>query len=935
MTLLFLGCATTRISHKDNQFTIVFVVVAFTCLVLFLLVTFFDVVNLCWKPYPHPSSNHQLFHKIFLVVKSYLRVASYLFGIWWLRLYSTTFSSFFLANPERFVQLIRRDYKSAVLCPFPWCEDELQFKLANIFTTLQIVSKTRKRSKLTDNVVNITDVFRAHAECENPRVVLVEGNPAMDKTTYCQKLAHDWSLSRIPEDSWFPKVEMLLLLKCRDMNVGVADIEQAIDDQLLPQDIDRSEKENFFHFIRAKQSRILLVLDGLDELNDDLFQEVIPLIQGKVLSNIYLLLTARLEMGAKVRRQCDSLLQIVGYSKDDAISYIEQYFRNHSDPSLAKKLKDKLTDDDQLKELTTSPMNTALLCLLCEEANGTFPTKQTELYECLVSCAIRRYCAKTGVNLGGENPSDRYRDQLNQLGKMAFEALLENRLYCSREKMKSEDFLQLFFVTRQPSRSKLKPTQCYAFSHKTFQEYFAALYLANEVLTDSKVGEELLLKVSPVENWQVWKFLFPFVAKKDGERAVFLVSCLGASSRHAIPETNNDITSVRLIHDFDKAFHWALVLSERETYNEVVGKVLDTIASCEDYDEVLSDWQRKMVVKLAECICLEKLILDLKNPPFLLTVAEYLRASCALRKLRLIAGSHDLSKLGHLLQSLHKLVHFELRAFNGSSVGTFQSFPKSCPLLTHFDIRVPLSEKDIPIILDDVCTNQALTHLKLLDTGISDQGAISLAEGLQTNVSLTHLTLSDKSVRTVGLKVSAQALHTNRVLTHLDLTDNAISDEVAEALSEALKINTTLTHLNVSAGPFTEGPIGPSGASALATALTKNRTLKCLILAYSYVMDSGAQAFADALQTNSTLTQLNLSWDGFGDLGTEAIFKALQSNHVISHLSLRGHTIGDSGAEALAAALQSPATQLSHLQLAGCRSPCRGSLSDAFDARIT
>ena len=829
-------------------------------------------------------------------------------------------SSFFLANPKIFVQLIRRDYKSAVLCPFPWCEDKLQFKLANIFTRLQIVSKTMERSKLTDEVVNMTDVFRPHAECENPRVVLVEGNPAMGKSTFCQKLAHDWSLSRIPGDSSFPKAEILLLLKCRDMNVGIANIQEAIDDQLLPEDVDTNEKENFFHFIRSNQSRILLVLDGLDELNhEDLFHGLLPLIKGKVLPNINLLLTARPEMGARVRRYCDSLLQIVGYTEDDVNSYIEQYFRNHSDPSLAKKLKGKLAEDDQLKELTTSPMNTALLCLLCEETNGIFPSKQTELYECLVSCAIRRYCAKRAVDLGGKNPSEMYRDQLNQLGQMAFEALLKNRLYFSEEEMKSKNFLQLCFVTREPSRSKLKPTQCYAFSHKTFQEYFAALYLANEVLKDSKEGEELPLKVSPLVNWQVWKFLFPLVAKKDGERAVFLVSLLGASSRHAIPETNNDITSVRRTHDFDKAFHWALMLSERETlYNDVVRKVLDTIVSCEDYDDELSDWQRKMLVKLAECIRLEKLIQDLKNPRFLLAVAEYLRASCTVRKVRFITESHDLSKLGHLLHSLHKLVHFELNAFSGSSVGTFQSSCKLCPLLTHFDIWLRLSVDDIPVILD-VCTNQALTHLKLCDTGILDQGGISLAEGLQTNVSLTHLTLCDRSIRTVGLKGLAQALHTNHVLTHLDLTDSAISDEVAEALSEALKINTTLTHLNVSAGPFAKGAIGPSGASALATVLANNRTLKCLILACNYIMDSGALAFADALQTNSTLTQLNLSWDGFGDSGTEAIFKALQSNQVITHLSLRGHTIGDSGAEALAAALQSPATQLSYLQLAGCK----------------
>ena len=108
-----------------------------------------------------------------------------------------------------------------------------------------------------------------------------------------------------------------------------------------------------------------------------------------------------------------------------------------------------------------------------------------ELYECLVSCAIRRYFAKRGVDLGEDDPSERCRDQLNQLGKVALEALSENRLYFSKEEMKSEDFLQLFFVMHEPSRSKMKPTPCYAFTHKTFQEYFAALYLANQVLADS------------------------------------------------------------------------------------------------------------------------------------------------------------------------------------------------------------------------------------------------------------------------------------------------------------------------------------------------------------------------------------------------------------------------------------------------------------------
>ncbi|XP_067056263.1 NLR family CARD domain-containing protein 3-like isoform X2 [Acropora muricata] len=802
-----------------------------------------------------------------------------------------------VVNPERIVQLTRRDYKSAVLCPFPWCEDELQFKLDRIFTRLQIVSKTTERSRLTDDVVNMTDIFRPHADCKNPRVVLIEGNPAMGKTTFCQKLAHDWSLCQIPADSSFPEVEILLLLKCRDMNVEIANIEQAIDDQLLPNDVDRSEKENFFQFVRANQSRIVLVLDGLDELkNKDL---VLPLIQGKVLSNIYLLLTARPEMGAKVRRYCDSLLQIVGYTGDDVNNYIDQYFCNHSDPSLAKKLKDKLAGDDQLKKLTSSPMNTALLCLLCEETNGTFPIKQTELYECLVSCAIRRYFAKRGIDLGEDNLSERYRDQLNHLGKMAFEALLKNRLYFSKEEMRSENVLQLCFVTREPSRSKIKPTECYAFAHKTFQEYFAALYLANQVLMDRKESEALLLNLSPVDNWQVWEFLFPLVAKKDDERAVFLVSCLGTSSRHAIPE------AIAETPDYD-----LFVLGEREeAFSVIVNKALYVIAEWEDCGDVLYDYQKKMLVKLLDCIPVNKLEVRLKNPRHLLAVSECLRASCRLPKLRLYTGNFDLSKLGQVLQYLHKIEHFEFIGYEDNDlnrpvipVGTFQSIPQSCPLLTHFVIGlVQVSNEDVQVIVDALCTNNALTFLALWVTEIFYLDVTAVANVLQSKCStLKHLVLGSRRFGAVGLRSLVQALHMNCVLTNLELSKYGLDDEIVVALGEALEFNTTLTHLSLLEVPDTVNQIGWSCVSPLARALKKNSTLKSLTLPFKdfeFRKDSKAEALPDASQTNSAQTQLDVS---------DICELASQTGAICD--ALRFTRAQDSEAEALAGARQTDST---------------------------
>ena len=743
----------------------------------------------------------------------------------------------------------------------------------------------------------MTDVFRPHAECENPRVVLVEGNPAMGKTTYCRKLAHDWSLSRIPWYSWFPKVEMLLLLKCRDINEEIANIQDAIDDQLLPVDVERSEKENFFSFIRNYQSRILLVLDGLDEVkNEDL---LLPLIQGKVLSDIYLLLTARPEMGAKVRRYCDSLFQIVGYSEGDVISYIEQYFRNHSDPSLAKKLKYELAFNDELQELTSSPMNTALLCLLCEETDGMLPTKQTELYECLVSCAIRRYFAKRGVDLGDDDPSERCREQVNQLGKIAFEALLKNRLYFSKEEMRSENVLQLCFVTREPSRSKIKPSECYAFTHKTFQEYFAALYLANQVLTDSKGSEALLLDLSPMDNWQVWKFLFLLVAKKDGERTVFLVSCLGTVvSRHVIPEPKNDITEISRFKTPEEIFSVINDFYMRSevfsTYIFIVWKVLDVIHEWEDFHAVLNDCQRKMAVKLADCIPVDEYELSPRTPRELLFFLEYLRGSCTLRKLDLTLYDESSSQslnIKALARALHTncvLTHLRLVNVNyGDEIAVvLRDFLESNTTLTHLSLGGQIGPSGVSTLARALTKNSTLKCLVLESYSIMDSEALAFADALQTNTTLTQLDLGGNGISGLGTEAICKALQFNHVMTYLDLSGNTIGDSGAEALAGELQSPATqLSYVNLAHCEITS-----LGAEALARALQTNRSLTYLSLIGSDISCS-ATALAEALRLNRTLTHLDLSMTYIGDLGTEVICKALQSNHMMTHLILRGNTI--------------------------------------------
>ena len=868
------------------------------------------------------------------------------------------------------MELIRRDYKGAVLCPFPWCEDELQLKLSTIFTRLQINSRKKERSKLTDDTVNMTDVFKPHPECDNPRVVLIEGNPGMGKTTYCQKLAYDWSVGEIPSDASFSEIKMLLLLKCRDIHVKTANIEEAIDDQLLPQDAGKKEKEHFFHFIRSNQSRILLVLDGLDELRDDLVQGFLPLIQGKVFANVYLILTSRHEAGMKVRRYCDTLLEIIGYTQEDVESYIKKYFSSHEDQSLADKMIQKLNGDRHLKELTANPLNTALLCLLCEETRGEFPSKRTKMYDDLVACALRRYFAKRGISLGDEDPVERCASELNQLGKMAFEALLKNQLYFTQDEMKSPptvDFLRLPFLSREPSVSKIRPTPCYAFTHKTFQEYFAAFYLAHQLLSGDKGKESLRLdELSPIDNWQVWEFLITMVSSKSAEAAVTVVSrlCAFFYLNRLDAEDDEVILDAKIFesdpHDWTK---YITTLSEdEETLMEVVCDTLDVIAKCEDGDNELKDYQKEMVRVVARCFPLKKLKFTLfdDGERTYSVYSEYLKFNYSLTDLMLDSALDPLllRTIEHIFHSKKKLVHFNLNdIFFALDVDSRkESFlwmeslgaktllaevSQSGGVLTHLNLYdVWIGDEGVQALAEFLETNRTLTHVNIHNARITDSGATALGKALQLNSTLTHLSLPRNRLSGVGAKALATSLKSNSVLIFLDLSKNFCGgDSVAIALSKAVKSNCFLQYLNLSLefgsslnylADISEyfrsldersQMIGPSGGSALARALRFNCTLTYLDLSRNNINNSGAAALGEALLTNCTLTELYLIDNNIGKVGAVALGKALESNRTLTHLNLEeNRSIGNSGAAAIAKALRSNnCCRLTRLDLSGCK----------------
>lgn len=627
----------------------------------------------------------------------------------------------------------------------------------------------------------------------------------------------------------------------------------------------------------------------------------------ETISNTYLILTARHEAGMKVRRHCDTLLEIVGYTKEDADSYITKYFSNHEDSSLADKLIKKLGREKELRELCSNPLNTALLCLLCEDTQGVFPSNQTKLYDQLVSCAIRRYFAKKGIPTDAKDPLETFSENLNHLGKVALEALKADRMYFNKEEMdcQSVNFLRLCFLSQEASVSKLRPIPCFSFTHKTFQEYFAAYHLAQELLSgDKDAAEASLVHLSPVyKYWQLWKFLGAMVVSKSGDVAALVISGLCAAFQSQPIEEEDEQESdddfdddVDDEHNFDicddflnvfpsvkQFFSWPLTKDE-ETRARTLDSVLNLISISEGGDNnELTDAQKKMVRTLAVSFPIQKLVTfcdESGMPRNLPTLFEYLKSNSTLSFLSWPRAWSEAFQeaVERVLQCSCALKILDLMLFSsGFNWGRKGN--------EHARLTAVLARA--------LGSNCSLTHLSLRCRNIRSPGASEMAKSLQSNYTLTHLNLHGNDIDNSGAEDLARALQSSCALMYLDLSSNEIGDPGAVALAKALESNRTLTYLDLARwDPLGSGPM-EWFFQARGVDMKRKR-----------IGDAGAAAFAQALRSNSVLVRLNLQNHRISNAGAVAIGESLKSNCTLTHLCLRKNRIEGVGVATLGHAIQ-------------------------------
>ena len=741
---------------------------------------------------------------------------------------------------------------------------------------------------------------------------------------------YDWANGKETDPS-FPKIKLVLLLKCHDLS---GDIWEAIDDQLLPRNIDEKAKENFFKYINANQSQVLLILDGLDEAPSNCTKMLSDLVESRELPKCHIILTSRQEGSVKISKFCDTLLQIEGFASENSHNYIMHYFKDLE--AQGQNLLQDIKQSIELGELIANPLFTAMLCLVYEDLKGGLPLSKTQLYLEITECILKRFCQKQGLSHNNDNLTEVFKEELEQLGSIALKALKKDKMHIEDSEFPGTTGKSpLFeFLSVQSNSSKRRSHTCYQFSHKSFQEFFAGLYLSDQILKEetdfegllsNKQGnlkslEPVLLFTAGILSYKSEKdacSLLKMIIKKINHfqnlsfpnfYLHFAVKCISECStensrlRSQMINLLGKNLELQEVMISDNSFPIKLFVEALQVNSTLTNLMIPIPLSGHLYVKSLADMLR-VNKTLTEVIITD----DFISAYGVQQLIDALQVNTTLLELALCGNAWDNNGASILAGYLERNKTLTALHLIRSDIGDVGATALAEVLWTNTTLNSldlwknpGIGNPSVTSLCEALKVNKTLSTLNLSETGISDAGVLSLVEVLKTNASsLTSLLLSDIKISHQSLRSIAEVLRVNSTLKDLKFEGNKVGVGGTKLIAESLKANTTLKLLSLS-----RNNIKAKCGSLFSDSLKVNGTLESLTLAKNALGSRGAQLLSDGLRVNTSLRHLDLSWNSIGSEGAESIAETIRVNASLTSLKLKGNNIGDPGANKVSEALK-------------------------------
>jgi hypothetical protein len=374
------------------------------------------------------------------------------------------------------------------------------------------------------------------------RVVLL-GNPGGGKSTFTQKVAHVLATCYSERPFAGRQVTPILVIlrdygaKKKQLNCSIVqyiEIKANSAYQTPP-------PSGAFDYLLLT-GRVVVIFDGLDELLDTSYRREISS-DIESFCNLYpsvpVLVTSR-EVGydqAPLAPEKFEVFRLAPFDENQVREYVTKWFKVNEEPE--EKGEAFLNESQFVSDLRSNPLMLALMCKLYRR-EGYIPRNRPEVYEKCAEMLFEKWDKNRDIPVEFRFEDNirpaiayladwLYADQglqggvtESQLIAKLSEYLLEHR-FDDRDQAEraAREFIQ-FFRGRAWVFTGIGTTadgeELYQFTHRTFLEYFTALYLFRTQETAKELAEFLLPKIAKKE-WDVVAQLAFQIKSKNSEGA--------------------------------------------------------------------------------------------------------------------------------------------------------------------------------------------------------------------------------------------------------------------------------------------------------------------------------------------------------------------------------------------------------------------------------
>ena len=351
--------------------------------------------------------------------------------------------------------------------PFPWFKgylinmDELYTELTLEKVEMKLLGEERRRLR------GYQEIFDCNQSNPNNKKVLMKADPGMGKTTLGQKMSWDWARGH------FKKFSMIFFVALKLVKPGDP-IEKVIMQQNPELEGLGVSQQKLKALLNRYSSKILIILDGLDEHGLGQNGDVLKMIRNQKLLGCPILISSRPNSTWEIEKYFPTIVRVEGFTEEEAKKFVSNFFTDEN--KIEQIMEFRPSDSREDFPVHKCPILLSILCFLVNKKEVDLSDTDItmgDLYFKMVKCLHKKYA----INKGKQYQESDLIQVMRSVGQLALRTLLSNKPLLQRSEVLriAGDFvLDYGFLAGDRDFTDLTDDIYATYVHRSIEEFFGS-----------------------------------------------------------------------------------------------------------------------------------------------------------------------------------------------------------------------------------------------------------------------------------------------------------------------------------------------------------------------------------------------------------------------------------------------------------------------------